>query len=60
MGLAEEIQFSLAQATTQHNDIEPSFDYTLSCGGNYVVTGKCDSKKNGQNLAAQAMLKVCK
>lgn len=32
--------------------------YTLTCGPDYTVTGLCNGRKDGQQLAAQKMLKV--
>ena len=57
LAVSEEVQFSLTP-TTSTNSVQ-LFEYKLSCGADeYTVIGTCRSKKDGQQLGAQALLKV--
>ena len=47
-----EIEFSVK--TNESNSLE----YCMSLGGSHLVTGSCASKKEGKQLAAQALLQV--
>ena len=52
--LQGELEFSLSPKADEKQQLE----YKLSLG-DHTVTGSCTSRKEGQQLGAQAMLKVC-
>ena len=61
------IELTLPEQKTSQNDsantsnsLDTSIQscYKLSCGSNYQVTGTCRGRKDGQQIAAQKMLKV--
>ena len=50
-----ELEFSL---TPIAGDQKQQFEYKLECGKANVVRGQCSGRREGQQSAAQAMLKV--
>ena len=52
--LQGELEFSLSPKADEKHQLE----YKLSLG-EHTVTGTCSSKKEGQQLGAQTILKVC-
>ena len=52
--LQGELLFALDPTTSEKQQLV----YKLSLGEHHIVTGTCTSKKEGQQLGAQAMLKV--
>ena len=67
-GGASELNSSLSSSSSSYDvstELQPSTDkagvqsyYKLICGPDLEVTGPCTGRKDGQQLAAQAMLKV--
>jgi microprocessor complex subunit DGCR8 len=60
-GGIDEPVFTIEPVKSSGGDDVPnvsSFIYKLSCGPDYEVTGPCNGKKDGQQLAAQNMLKL--
>ena len=55
-GYSGELQFTLSPKDS-NCDGKYSFEYCLSLG-HHTVKGLCMGKKDGQQMAAQAMLKV--
>lgn len=67
-GTASEVNTSFSSSSSScdvSTELQPSADkagiqsyYKLTCGPDLEVTGPCTGRKDGQQLAAQSMLKV--